>query len=105
MAAIIWAGTLLLAIGAFLPNLIAWLSRGLGAARNIERYTVEILESANGIAANTAGEGAIKDTIAAASPLIDRLASLERHASAIAEAMAARGPTGTGGSSPQEGEG
>jgi hypothetical protein len=81
--ALIWAGALFAAFGAFVPNLYAWLARALGASQRIERYTAEILESTDAIVANTARGSGLKQTIAAAPRLLSTADSLERHTSAI----------------------
>jgi hypothetical protein len=65
------------------PVVIGLLSRALTAARGIERYTVEILQSGVGIANNTAEVAALKDTLAAAPGLVAGAGSIEGHASTI----------------------
>jgi hypothetical protein len=99
--AMIWAGALLAAVGSFLPNLFAWLSRALDASRRIERYSAEILASADGIVANTAAASALKATGAAAPSLLASAESLGRHTQAIGTAL---GAPASGEGAKEEGE-
>jgi len=80
---IIWSGMLIATVVGVVPVVVRLLSRALTAARNIERYTAEILEGGVGIANNTASVAALKETIAAAPLLLAGAESIERHAAAI----------------------
>lgn len=91
-----WAVTLGGSAAAFLPNLVAWLSRTLRAARRIEEYTGEILVATEGIAANTGNLAAMKDTLAAAPGLLDEADSIERQTQEIAAALSGSQPASAG---------
>ncbi len=83
----IWS-VLLIATGvAVVPVVLNLLARALAAARNIERYTAEILQGGVGIAGNTASVAALKDTLAVAPQLLGGAASIEQHAAAIEAAL------------------
>jgi hypothetical protein len=90
IVAVIWWVTLLGAIFAALPNLVAWLMRAFGAAREIEKYTADILDAAIGIKENTANAVALKETISVAPRLISSAKAIESHATSLESAMAAR---------------
>ncbi len=85
----IWSGMLLVTLVAVVPAVVGLLRRALAAARNIERYSAEILVGGVGIAGNTANVAALKETIAAAPGLLAGAQSIERHAAAIKSALGA----------------
>ncbi len=91
IVAVIWSGMLIATIVGVVPTVVNLLRRALVAARNIERYTDEILTAGVGIANNTASVTALKDTLAAAPLLLEGAASIERHASAVAAALGSAG--------------
>jgi hypothetical protein len=99
-AAAVWWVTLLGSLLLFVPNLVSWLIRTLGAARYIERYSEEILAAGAGIAENTANVKALKDTLALAPSLVDAAGSIEAQVTSIEAALA---PRASGGSRSQEG--
>jgi hypothetical protein len=88
IVAIIWSLLLLVSYLLVVPVVVALLQRALHAARQIERYTAEILASGGGIAQNTAHVAALKDTLAAAPQLLSAAESLERHAATVETALA-----------------
>ncbi len=90
----IWSGMLLVTLVAVVPAVVGLLQRALAAARNIERYSSEILAGGVGIAGNTANVAALKETLAAAPGLLAGAQSIERHAAVIKSAL---GVTGEGG--------
>lgn len=90
IVAIIWWVSLLGAIFAFLPNLVAWLMRVFGAANEIEKYTADILSAATGIRENTSSAVALKDTISVAPRLISSAQSIEDHAASLESFAKAR---------------
>ncbi len=90
----IWSGMLVVTVVAVVPTVVGPLRRALAAARNIERYSAEILAGGVGIAGNTANAAALRETIAAALGLLAGAQSIERHAAAIRSAL---GATGAGG--------
>ena len=92
IVAAIWSIMLIATAVGVVPIVVNLLRRALAAARNIERYTDEILTAGVGIANNTASVAALKDTLAAAPLLIEGAGSIERHASAV---VAALGRTGS----------
>ncbi|GAC1556166.1 MAG: hypothetical protein NVS4B8_03730 [Herpetosiphon sp.] len=81
--ATIWSAMLLVTGLAVVPIVLSLLNRLLTAARNIERYTAEILESGVGIAGNTANVAALKTTLQAAPTLLAGAESIANHAAAI----------------------
>ena len=83
----IWSGLLIVTVVGVVPVVVNLLRRALAAARNIERYSEEILAGGVGIAGNTANVAALKETIAAAQGLVAGAASIERHAAAIRSAL------------------
>ncbi|CAA9214451.1 MAG: hypothetical protein AVDCRST_MAG26-258 [uncultured Chloroflexia bacterium] len=93
IVAAIWSSMLVATVVGVVPVVVNLLRRGLAAARNIERYTGEILTAGVGIANNTAHAAALKDTLAAAPLLLEGAASIERHASTVVTAL---GSTGDG---------
>lgn len=86
--AVIWWGMLIATVAAVVPIAVTLLSRALGAAKQIERYTAEALEGGVKIAGNTANVAALKDTISVAPALLSAAGSLEQHTAAIASALA-----------------
>ncbi len=84
---VIWSSLLIATTIGVVPVVVRLLSRTLTAARNIEQYTTEILNSGVGIATNTANVAALKETIAAAPQLLEGAEAIERHAAAIAAAL------------------
>jgi hypothetical protein len=90
IVALIWWVTLLGAVFAFLPNLVAWLMRVFGAANEIEKYSADILAAAKGIRENTAKAAALKETIAVAPRLVSSAQSIESHAASLESFAAAR---------------
>jgi hypothetical protein len=91
IVAAIWSGMLIATVVGVVPTVVNLLRRALAAARNIERYTDEILTAGVGIAQNTASVAALKDTLAAAPLLLDGAGSIERHASAVVAALGSAG--------------
>ena len=87
----IWSGMMIAAVVGVVPAVVGLLRRALAAARNIERYTAEILAGGVGTAHNTANVAALKDTLAAAPQLLAGAQSIERHAAAIKSALGATG--------------
>ena len=87
----IWGGMLIATVVGIVPIVVSLLRRALAAARNIERYTDEILTAGVGIANNTASVAALKDTLAAAPLLLEGAGSIERHAATVAAALASAG--------------
>ncbi len=81
--AAIWGGMLLATVAGVVPTVVALLRRAVAAARNIERYTGEILTSGVGIATNTANVAALKDTLSAAPRLLQEAQSITGHAATI----------------------
>ncbi|MDP9469741.1 MAG: hypothetical protein M3Q71_03610 [Chloroflexota bacterium] len=90
----IWSGMLGVTLVAVVPTVVNLLRRALAAARNIERYSAEILAGGVGIAGNTAHVAALKETIAAAPGLLAGARSIEGHAAAIKSALGASGEGG-----------
>jgi hypothetical protein len=90
IVAAIWLVTLLGAIFAFLPNLVAWLMRVFGAAKEIEKYTADILVAAQGIRENTSRAVALKETISVAPRLVSSAESIDSQAAALESLAAAR---------------
>lgn len=87
--ATIWGGMLIATCLGVVPIVVVLLDRTLNAARNIERYTAEMLNSGVGIANNTANVAALKDTISAAPQLVGGAESIALHITAIESALAA----------------
>lgn len=87
----IWSALLVASGVAVVPVVVNLLARALAAARNIERYTAEILQGGVGIAGNTANVAALKDTLAVAPQLLAGAASIERHAATIEAALGGQG--------------
>ncbi|GAC1348636.1 MAG: hypothetical protein NVSMB27_17180 [Ktedonobacteraceae bacterium] len=87
--ATIWWGMLIATCLGVVPIAVVLLNRTLNAARNIERYTEEMLNSGVGIANNTANVAALKDTISAAPQLVGGAESLALHITAIEHVLAA----------------
>lgn len=81
--AAIWGGLLAVVSFAVVPVVLAYLQRGLDAARQIERFTADILAGGVGIARNTADVAALQETIAAAPLLIERAGGVVSHLDAI----------------------
>lgn len=94
ITAVIWWVTLLGSVLLFVPNLVSWLIRTLGAARYIERYSEEILVAGAGIAENTSNVKALKDTLALAPSLVDGASSIEGHVASIEAVLAPRARDG-----------
>ena len=95
----IWWAMLAATVFGVVPVVLGLLSRALAAARRIEAYSAEILQSGVGIANNTSKAAALKDTIAAAPRLVAGAHSIERHVATIRTALGGRVPSGR-----QEGE-
>ena len=91
VVAVIWSGMLIATVVGVVPTVVNLLRRALAAARNIERYTDEILTAGVGIAQNTGSVAALKDTLAAAQLLLEAAGSIERHASAVVAALGSAG--------------
>ena len=87
----IWSGLLIVTVAGVVPAVVNLLRQALAAARNIERYSEEILAGGVGIAGNTANVAALKETIAAAPGLVAGAGSIERHAAAIRFALGQAG--------------
>lgn len=92
VVAVIWWLMLIATVVVVVPILLRFLVRGLGAARNIEQYTAEILAGGGAIAGNTANITALKETISAAQPLLAGAGSIERHTATIEAALTAKLP-------------
>jgi hypothetical protein len=86
--AVVWIGMLVATLFGVVPAVVALLQRALNAARRIERYTAEMLEGGVGIAGNTAGVTALKDTIGAAPLLVNGATALEETTARIEAALA-----------------
>jgi len=86
--ATIWWSMLIATCLGVVPITVVLLNRTLNAARNIERYTEEMLTSGVGIANNTANVSALKDTISAAPQLVAGAESLALHITAIESVLA-----------------
>ena len=91
IVAAIWLSMLIATVVGVVPTVVNLLRRALAAARNIERYTDEILTAGVGIANNTASVAALKDTLAAAPLLLEGAGSIERHASTVVAALGSAG--------------
>ena len=91
IVAAIWSSMLVATVVGVVPIVVDLLRRALAAARNIERYTDEMLTAGVGIANNTASVAALKDTLAAAPLLLEGAGSIERHASAVVAALGSAG--------------
>ena len=91
--AVIWWGMLIATVAAVVPIAVTLLSRALGAAKQIEKYTAEALEGGVKIAGNTVNVAALKDTISVAPALLSAAGSLEQHTAAIASALTPTAPT------------
>ncbi len=91
IVAAIWSSMLVATVVGVVPIVVELLRRTLAAARNIERYTDEILTAGVGIANNTASVAALKDTLAAAPLLLEGAGSIERHASSVVAALGSAG--------------
>lgn len=85
----IWGGMLVATVAGVVPAVVALLQRALAAARNIERYSAEILNHGVGIATNTADVAALKDTLAVAPQLLAGAQGLQQKAAAIEAALGA----------------
>ncbi len=96
IVAAIWSGMLIATVVGVVPIVVSLLRRALAAARNIERYTDEILTAGVGIAQNTASVAALKDTLAAAPLLLEGAGSIERHASTVVAALGSADSGGEG---------
>ncbi len=92
LVAIIWWIMLIATVFVVVPFVVGLLRRTVSAARNIEKYTADILASGVAIANNTANVKALKDTIAAATPLLAGAESIERHTATAEAALAAKVP-------------
>ncbi len=88
--ATIWIGMLAATLLAVVPAVVTLLTRALNAARNIERYTAEILTGGVGIAENTASVAALKDTLAAAPHLVTAATSLEANTARIEAVLSSK---------------
>lgn len=88
--ATIWWSMLIATCLGVVPIVVVLLRRTLSAARNIEQYTAEMLNSGVGIANNTANVAALKDTISVAPQLLGGAESLEQHVVAIHSALATK---------------
>ncbi len=87
--ATIWGGMLIATCLGVVPIVVVLLGRTLNAARNIEQYTAEMLNSGVGIANNTANVAALKDTISAVPQLVDGAESIALHITTIESVLAA----------------
>ncbi len=83
VVAAIWSLMLVATGVAVVPIVVNLLRRILNAARNIERYTAEILHSGVGIATNTAHIAALKDTLSVAPQLVAGAESIRDHVTTI----------------------
>jgi hypothetical protein len=83
-----WLFTLGVAITGIVPATVLHLHRLLTAARNIEQYTIDMLEAGTGIARNTSSISELTGTIAGATAVIERAESIERSAASIERALA-----------------
>lgn len=87
--AAIWSSMLIATCVGVVPVVVVLLNRTLSAARNIERYTEEMLNSGVGIANNTANVAALKNTLSVAPQLLGGAESISRHISTIEHVLAA----------------
>lgn len=91
VVAAIWSFMLVATGVAVVPIVVDLLRRVLNAARNIERYTAEILNSGVGIASNTAHVAALKDTLSVAPQLVGGAESIRDHVTTIETALGRNG--------------
>ncbi len=91
VVATIWSFMLIATGVAVVPIVVNLLQRALNAARNIERYTAEILNSGVGIANNTANVAALKDTLSVAPQLVDGAESMRDHVITIETVLGRNG--------------
>ncbi|MGI8912851.1 MAG: hypothetical protein ACR2JY_03495 [Chloroflexota bacterium] len=92
--ATIWSGMLIATGLAVVPLVVNLLQRTWQAARNIERYTAEILQSGVGIANNTANIAALKTTLSVAPQLVTGATSIQGHVTTIETALGGSGAAG-----------
>lgn len=88
---VVWTGMLIATVIGVVPAVVGLLMRALTAARNIERYSAEMLTAGVGVATNTANVAALKETLGVAPRLVAGAGSIERHAAAIETALARTG--------------
>lgn len=84
------------------PLAVILLQRTLTAARNIERYTAEMLSSGVEVAQHTAHVAALQDTLAVAPQLVNGADSLACYTASIGSALEA-GASGNGSTQSQGG--
>jgi len=87
---VIWWVVLGVAVFIVLPLVLYLLQRTLRAARHIERYFAETLESGVVIAQSTSAEPAPNDTITVATMILETAGAVEQKAGAAAGALASR---------------
>lgn len=83
VVATIWSFMLIATGVVVVPVVVNLLRRTLNAARNIERYTTEILNSGVGIANNTANVAALKATLSVAPQLVSGAESIRDQVTTI----------------------
>jgi hypothetical protein len=86
-SAVVWTVMLLATVLVIVPILLILLSRAVGAARNIERYTAEALVGGVAIADNTGDIPALKDTIGVATQLLAGAGAIKDHTDRIHAAL------------------
>ncbi len=92
IVAAIWIIMLIVTVVVVVPVALQLLVRTLTAARNIERYTAEMLEGGVGIAKNTENVAALKTTISVAGQLLAGADSIGRHTATAEAALMAKVP-------------
>jgi hypothetical protein len=88
----LWWGMIVATVAAVVPLALFLLTRALGAARQIERYTADILEHGVGIAVNTSDATALKQTLALAPRLLDGTEAIIAQVSAITTILGGERP-------------
>lgn len=92
----LWWIALGLTLLVIVPIALVLLHRTWRAARNIQRYSAEVLEAGLGIAGNTALLPALEDTIAGAGPLLERTGAIRDLAAEIERILRERAGLGRG---------
>jgi hypothetical protein len=87
----LWWGMIAATVAVVVPLALFLLTRALSAARQIERYTADILEHGVGIAVNTSDATALKQTLALAPRLLDGTEAIIAQVSAITTTLAGEG--------------
>ena len=87
---VIWWAVLAIAVLIVVPLVLYLLQRTLRAARHIERYFAETLESGVAIVHSTSAEPALNDTIAVATAILETAGRIEQKAGAAAQTLSSR---------------